>query len=365
MLNKFFKSLILLISLVSFSLSINAAWIVISPPKFEFERDPWTVINDVIKITNKDTSILTLNSDAQDFVASWETGQPQFVSASENTSSLSLAKWIKINNWEMVSIRPWETKEVPFTIDIPSGAEPWWHYWAIFFFPPSEWWQVAVVQKIWSLVLVKVTWEIREEWKLSDFGIYPKGLKWEDIVNVSSQFFFERLPVNFSIRFQNTWNVHIKPMWKVEIFNTLWNQLKSIWVLSILNEKWVEINKEVVDYLPVNDSKWNVLAQSFRKFDSTWEWTPFWYTNEDWTKIIKYKWFPLWFYKAKLTLTGAKWEEIISEVRFMIFPWKEILWWWALIVLALFLIIKYRKHSRRSLEDRIRREIEAIHKKVS
>lgn len=45
----------------------------------------------------------------------------------------------------------------------------------------------------------------------------------------------------------------------------------------------------MVDYLPINDTLWNVLPKSQRKFEISWNW--FWYTvlNEDWTKSVKFK----------------------------------------------------------------------------
>lgn len=363
MLNKIFKLFILLTLATGFAWQINAAWVSISPPKFEIEQDPWTTYDGIIKVTNGNPTSLTLQSDAQDFVASWETGQPKFLSSLGNTWSLSIARWITINNWELINLKAWEKKEIPFTINLPLDAEPWWHYWAIFFFSPNDSWQISVVQKIWSLILVKVSWEIREEWRLTEFGVFPGNIKWDDQTSVKSQSFFEKLPINFSIRFENTWNVHLKPVWKIEIFDMFWKQVKSLWVKSIVNDRWVEIKKQIVDYVPVNNINWNVLSQSIRKFDSQWIGTPFWYYNENWTKVIKYKWFVVWSYKVKLSLTWAKWEQINREIEIIIFPWKEIWWWTLWFILFVFLFVKYRKWSRKRLEARIRKEVEAHHKK--
>ncbi len=388
------KNFIKKISVIWFLLSLllifwfwefaNAWWIVLSPPKFEFSWNKWQVINWIVKITNKDDKVLILNSDIQDFIAWWETWQPKFVSAEKNThSSLSLAKWIVVNWWNTVEVKPWEKKEIPFTVTIPENAEPWGHYWSIFFFPPAWKWQVAVVQKIGSLILVKVNWEIRREWKILDFWAFDKEMTWEEIAKTSSKTFFTKLPVNFSVRFENTWNIHIKPTWEIKIFWTFWNQLKPVWVKSIVNKKWLKLWDEIVDYLPINDWKWNVLADSVRRFDSTWKWSPFWYKNENWTKEVRYSWWvknyseadlawkvwifidrikSAWIYSAEMTLIWAKWEKIKEKVSFTIFPFVEIFWWLFWLIILIFWLIKYRSFSRRKMEEKIRKQMKEMMK---
>ena len=382
--NKLIKSIFILSFIFWIWISSQAAWIVLSPPKFEFTWNKWQIINWVIKITNKENHVLTLNSDIQDFIAWWETWQPTFVSPEKNIhSSLSLAKWITVNNWEISIIKPWEKKEIPFTIKIPDNAEPWWHYWSIFFFPPAGKWQVAVVQKIGSLILIKVNWNIKKEWKLLNFWAFDKNMTWDEIVKSSSKTFFTKLPINFSIRYKNTWNIHTKPTWEIKIFWTFWNQLKPVWIKSLVNKKGLKLWDEITDYLPINDWKWNILADSIRRFDSTWNWAPFWYKNENWTKEIRYKWWvknysetdlqwkisifinrikSTWIYSAEMTLIWAKWEKITEKVSFTIFPFIEIFWWLFWLIILIFWLIKYRKFSRKKMEEKIRKQMESAKK---
>ena len=366
----FFLSLIIwLSSLISFSEVAFAWWIILSPPKFEFNTDPWKSISWVVKITNNSDAKMILESDVKDFIAWWETWQPTFIDPNSNNSSISLWNWIVVNNWEKIEVEIWEKKEIPFTVTIPEDAEPWWHYWSIFFFEKAWDWQIAVVRKIWSLILVRVSWEIREEWNIEDFWIWNIEENW-----LNEKSFFTSYPIDFSLRFKNTWNIHIKPQWEIKIFNIFWSELKNIWVKTLLNSKWVETWKEIVDYIPVNDKKWNVLADSIRKFDVSFNWKAFWFKEEDWWKNIKFKWDQdfwfvswvfekiknTWFYKAELNLVWPKWEKITEEWSFIFFPFKEIFWLLFLILVFWFWAFRYKKYSKEKFEKELQSRLNAM-----
>lgn len=344
---------------LAFSLPVSAAGIVLTPPKFEFNAKPGETINDVIKITNNDSTPLVLNAEAQDFVASGETGQPAFISPEKNDAAISLAKWINVNNGQQTTILPGEKKEIPFTISVPETAEPGGKYGTIFFFPPSEGGQVAIVQKIGTLLLVRVAGEVKEEGKLETFGAFDVSMSGEEVGKSSSRFFYEVLPVNFSVRYHNSGNVHVKPEGKIEMYNMFGQKLNPAGVLSIVNEAGIEMKKELVDYIPVNDAHGNVLAKSTRKFDAPWQGTPYWFQKEDGTKEIRYKGFPVGVYKAELSLTGAKGEQNTESIRFIVFPWKHIFGGLILLVVLIFGVRKYRAWSHAKLEAAIREKIKA------
>lgn len=364
----FFIILVFWLSLSQFSF---AWWIILSPPKFEFNTDPWKAISWVVKITNNSGVKMFLESDVKDFIAWWETWQPSFVDPDSNNSSISLWNWIIVNNWENIEVEVWEKKEIPFTVNVPNDAEPWGHYWSIFFFEKAWNWQIAVVRKIWSLLLVKVSWEIREEWNIEDFSIW--SIEKEEF---NSDFLFTSYPVDFSLRFKNTWNIHIKPQWEIKIFNIFWSELKNIWVKSLLSSKWVEIWKEIVDYVPVNDKKWNILADSIRKFDMSFNWRAFWFKEDNWWKIIKFKWNSeewfigwalekiksTWFYTVELNLNWPKWEEIIEKWSFVFFPFKEIFWLLFLIIVFWFWAFRYKKYSKEKFEKELQARLSVMNR---
>lgn len=350
---------IILLSLLLLSLANSwiVAWIIISPPKFEFNASPWQVIEDVIKITNTDSKPMVLRSEVQDFI-SWEAGQPIFVTNNKQYAGLSLANWVSVSSWSEVRINPGEKVQVPFIINVPETAEPWWHYWSIFFYEPQWNGQVAVIQKIWSLILIKVAWDVREEWEVTKFGLFDSWISSSQLIDAKPRFLSEYLPVNFSVLYQNKWNIHMKPNGKIEIFDLFWNKLKKIWVKTLIWPNNVEQWKEIVDYIPVNDGAWNVLALSSRKFDSMWKWYPYWQMSSPWVSEIQYSGFPIWVYTAKLTLVWAKWEVFKSQVKFMVFPYKVIFWGILWSIILVYCFIRYRRWSINKLRAQIKKELD-------
>lgn len=334
---------------------VQAAGITISPPKFEFSVDPGKSVQGTVKLINNDAEDLILESDVQDFIAGNETGQPQFINPEENDSSISLGRWVEISTGAIVVPANGEL-EIGFKITIPQSAEPGGHYGSIFFSPPISEGQVAVVQKIGSLVLVRVSGEVKETGHLETFGSYVIQNK-DNFEGAEEKGFYEYAPVSLAVRYQNEGNIHLKPSGKIEIFNTFGKQLEKIGVENVLNENGLVTAQNIVDYLPVNDLKGNVLAKSTRMFLIDYQGQAYWFQNEDGTKEIKHKGFPVGRYKAKLTLTGAAGATETQEVNFIIFPWKQIFGYGFGSIILLTLIVKINRRRRKSLREKLRAEL--------
>lgn len=264
---------------------VSLANLSISPLKHEFNINPWETKSEIIKVTNNSDAPITLYSSKEDFIAWDDSWTPTFISAKNKTSDdFSLANWINIDNWTL-TLGKWETREVRFSVKVPAGWEPGWHYWAIFFSPgaPSGA-QVAVVQRLWVLILINVSWDVKIDWALKWFQVGNK--KDEKFVESAD---FKGFPVVFETIFDNNWNVHIKPTGKITLVDEDGKTLTNIWKESVTNPAWAFIGEKLVDYIPVNNSIGNVLPKSTRKFESVWEW--FWYQElkEDGTKLVKFK----------------------------------------------------------------------------
>lgn len=332
------------------------ASLVLSPPKFEFDADPGQVISGIIKITNKSSDTEVLTPVVEDFVASGETGAPTFIDAAENDAAISISSWINVNDGGTVSVGPNQQVAIPFSINVPTDAEPGGHYGVIFLVPPTGVGQIGITSRIGALILVRVRGDIVEAGGLDTFGIYDKEIKGEDIPASSSGLFFESFPIPFAVRYENTGNIHLKPEGKIEISNIFGGKVDPAGVISITNEKGLEIKKEIVDFVPINDRRGNVLARSFRTYRAEWQGTPYWYRNEDGTKEIRYKGFPIGIYTAKLTLTGTGDEEIAESVRFIVFPWKQIFGGLILISVLAIGFVRYRRWSRARLEAEFKKK---------
>ncbi|MDD3067179.1 MAG: hypothetical protein PHO48_05130 [Candidatus Gracilibacteria bacterium] len=344
-----------LLAICAVTTSVSAASITITPPKFEYNANPGETIRGVVKLNNQGSDTLTLIQSIQDFVSSGETGQPSFVDASENNKALSISNWINVNDNRVTTINPNGNVEVPFTIVIPSDAEPGGHYGAIFFSPPAASGQVAISERIGSLVLVRVSGEISEAGKLDRFDAYTPTLTEDQILKTSSKFFFGSLPVTLAMRWENQGNVHFKPTGKIEIYNTFGMKVAPVGVKSVLNERGVETGKEIVDYIPVNNAQGNVLAKSFRTFLEKWEGEPYWFYNENGTKEIRHKGFPIGMYKAVLTL-GSGEDATTATTHILVLPWKEVGGGIVLLAILIFGFPRFRKWNNKRLEEKYRKK---------
>lgn len=266
--------------------SIANANLSISPLKYEFDINKNAQTRNKIKVTNNWDSPVTIYSSKEDFVAWDDTWTPKFVKPEDvENPDYTLSNWIKIDD-SNVTLAPWESKEVFFTVNVPENAEPGWHYSAIFFSPwLPDWWQVAVVQRLWVLILVNVPWEVNIDWSLKSFKIWKLDEK-QKVVEDSQ---FQDFPIVFQTIFENSWNVHLKPKWKITLVDESWEILTNIWKETVTSPAWAYLWEKMVDYIPINDTSWNVLPKSERRFETNWQW--FWYTvlNEDWTKSVLFK----------------------------------------------------------------------------
>lgn len=223
--------------LLSFNF-VNA--LTISPPLLEIIANLGEKIEEEIKvICDPGEEGISFFPSLANFGARGEGGEPEFF---EEERPYSLASWIKIDRSPIVFSEKKKRINVPFTIDVPEEAEPGGHYGVIFFSREPEVRKEAVSLgiggKLGTLILVKVTGEIKEEGKLIEFNT-------ED-----GKSFYNRLPVNFIVRFENTGNVHLKPRGKIEIKNVF---------------------ERIKETLLVNEENKNVLPESIRKFTLTWK----------------------------------------------------------------------------------------------
>ena len=117
----------------------------------------------------------------------------------------------------------------------------------------------------------------------------------------------------FKIPVENKWNTHVKLKWKIKLYDENWKQIKQIWKKIIINKHWAIVWEKIVDYIPVNDNRWNILPWTKRIFDPEWKGFPYKeYSQELWKEIIKYK-TPWEFYSDE----SAK-----KEFRLM--PWEKV-----------------------------------------
>ncbi|MBW7954505.1 DUF916 domain-containing protein [Candidatus Gracilibacteria bacterium] len=308
------KILLVFILLISFGIINNTfASFSISPLKFEFDIDKNSSKKEKIKLTNSGDTPITLYSSKEDFIAGDDTGTPKFVKQSESeTSKYSLSNWIELED-KNLTLAPKESKEVYFTIKVPTTSEPGGHYGAIFFSPGNPaGGQVAVVQRLGVLILVNVPGEVLVSGEVKDFqiGQYNKEKKLDSKTN------FNSLPIIFQTIFQNNGNIHLKPSGKITLTDENGEVLKNIGKETLYTPAGTYLGEKMVDYLPINDVLGNVLPNSERKFDISWEGFGYNILNDDGTKEVKFK--SIEDYYADKAFDNAKylmfWQKINSRV---------------------------------------------------
>lgn len=288
MFSKYLKFTISVFVLAIFSLCFGAsakaaettssvAGLIVSPPLVEKEATPGNAYDGKVKITNPNSDTdLNVEISVNDFKANGEGGEQTFVDPAEN-STFSLGTWITIDKNVVLTAN--ETKEIPYTVNVPANAEPGGHYGVIFFVPSVKKSAsvtgngVMAIPKIGSLLLFKIPGDIKYDANIQEFSINKK------------LFGDSKSSVDFVTRFQNLSSTHVKPQGNIVVRNTF--------------------GKEVTN-LVVNEKMGNVLPDSIRRFDNNWE-----------------KKYGFGLYKATVTLAYGDTGATTAEISFWIIPWKE------------------------------------------
>lgn len=296
---------------VGFFLAPSAQAITLIPPSLEIGLKPGQAYNTVIKLFNETSDTVSLYTEAISFTAKGETGQPFFDFEAE---SIGLGEWIDVEAGPIV-IEPGKRYEVPLTIDPPENADPGGHYASLFFSsaPPEEG-MVRIASKVGTLILARVDGEILEQGTIAEFD------------TKDSQKMFDRLPIQFFARFQNTGNIHLKPGGEIIISSMFGKESAT---------------------LEFNASRGATLPDTIRKYEAIWEnglvvekpgnfWSGFWqgYSNERNN-------FAFGKYTAQLNIVAGSAETVkpSSTVSFWVIPWRILSVWAVVAVLAVILVI--------------------------
>ncbi len=286
--------------------------ITLIPPTLELGLTPGQPQHTVIKLFNESTDPVELYTEAQNFTAKGETGQPSFDFTEE---PFGLSTWIDVEPGP-IDLQPGERYEVPVTIDTPLDAEPGGHYAAVFFTtaPPEEG-QVRVASKVGTLILANVGGaDVVEQGSISLFD------------TADGQTVFTHLPIAFVGKFSNTGNVHLKPT-------------GTLTVTSMFGK--------TADTFDFNAARGATLPDSTRRYEAVWErgvvtplsgsaWSKFWqsYGNEKDN-------FALGRYTIRLDITAGTNESVsdTAEITLWILPWHVLLVWLVVLIIAVILIV--------------------------
>ena len=260
----------------------------ISPVRVEELVEPGQVLKREIKVTNTSDIPKTLFAYLKDFTADEnnESGSPRLIKPGTETGNF-VASWIDITT-AGIDFKANEEKTISFIIRVPDNVGPGGYYGGVFFGSeapkldinsPDKGAGMAIAQQAGSLVLLQVKGQVDERADIREF-------------NTDKNFYNNPFDVQFSIRIQNSGNIHVKPLGEIRIENMLGKEVK------IIN---------------FNDGGGNVLPKSTRKFLENWKDT-----------------FGFGRYTAKLGISygttpangGQGKQSLYIERSFWIIPWK-------------------------------------------
>lgn len=212
----------------------------VSPPILEIEINPGDTYSDFLKFENLSTTeTLTLYPQILSFKAKGLEGAQEFITDTQETTNFSLAQWVNIST-DIIVIKPLERIVLPFTITVPVDAEPGGRYAAVLLgnqpVVQEEGSNVALGAQTGTIILAKVSGDVTEKATLESFKTGKDSYQYP--------------PVDFEITIQNSGNIHVRPLGKIEISNMFGKSVGEI---------------------DVNVAKGNVLPESSRLFTPSWE----------------------------------------------------------------------------------------------
>lgn len=300
------------------STNLNAAQgMQISPALVELNavrNKTYTINLNILNVTAYD---LDYSVSIEDFSASDETGSPKILIDEALPSSISMKDWF--SHIEKFKLNARQSQKISFNINIPDNAEAGGHYGVLRFSgtaPEIESTGVGLSASAGVLILVRVDGDVKEEANLASFLASSNG---------KQPILIESGPITFITRIKNIGNVHVKPVGNIELRDIFGNLLET---------------------MPVNENKSNVLPNSTRRFESEYKKT--WMFGR---------------YSASLTLGyGTTGQAITKTIHFWVLPYKLILSIVLIGATILFILSKILKMYNRHIIEKIKNE-EAKNKK--
>jgi len=267
------------------SLAQGSITLSVSPTLFDMTASPTQEWTSNVRVINANEVPLQIYTDVVNFSPSGEGGQGSLAPVlAEESDGATLAEWITIDEAERL-IPAEQTVSIPFTINVPEDAPPGGHFAAILigtrsFDGAGGAAQVETSQVVTALVFLRVAGDIDEAGQIRDF--------------TTSRLISEAPAMDFSIRFENTGNVHLQPQGNITITN-MWGRERGV--------------------LPINQNSQfgNVLPDSIRKY--TFNWTGDW----SFADIGRYK--------AVATLAYGDQARKFTDrtTTFWVIPWRALL----------------------------------------
>lgn len=212
----------ILACLISFSFSTPIVFagtgLTIQPIRVSHTLNPGEEVSGIISLTNasndENDTLITLN--IADFMPVAEGEGVNFIGRAPGVTTVM--DWITLgrNNERSFLIKQGESMGIPYTIKAPPNAEPGGHYGVLFFKAQKTSKQQQMLNvgtQVGVLVLVTVPGNHLQKGQILDF---------------TAKKFYQKPPVDFSIRFRNTGTVHYEPKGTIKITNLFGREVSKV-----------------------------------------------------------------------------------------------------------------------------------------
>ncbi len=210
-----------------------------APVKLDLRAEPGTMVRENLVLYNESGAILTLKGTITN--VTFGPGERGIPIPAGIQGSHSLAEWMSLFQ-TVVTLAPGEKKEIPVVITIPSSARAGGYYaqvsWSpIFGKQPG----VKAIEGVGNLVILRVAGDVIENAQVASFG------------DEAGRTLFEKLPLTFLTRIQNTGTIHIAPIGEITILDS-----RGVRVAVLPFNQ----GREVSNILPGGE---------IRRFETTWD----------------------------------------------------------------------------------------------
>lgn len=285
--------------------------ITVTPPLFQFTLTPGETWASSIKVVNGNDYDLTVYANPINFESTGEDGKGRYIplSVEDNASSThSLAGWIDITDGPIFVPRGQSTR-IPFFITAPENAEPGGHYASVLIGtrpPDGTGSEVKVSSMISALLFARVSGDIVEEGRIREFS--------------TEKTLYETPEAHFTLRFENTGNVHVLPRGSIIIYN-MWGKERGR----------IDVNRDA--------NFGNVFPGATRNFAFDWS------AENNFYDIGRYKAI------ATLSFGAGERQSDYQEVTFWVIPIKPLLWVVTIFTLFVaFIVFSIRRYVRHALQ---------------
>ena len=320
------------IGLALFLLAPSAQALTVSPVTKEYHVNPGDTVIDVIQMTNEATDAKSIYPLVENFTAEAETGMAVFYPADEDPYGTAMAKWIDVvGEGKPLDMQPGDRANIPFTINIPNDATPGGHFASVILssVPPGfdmDGTGLSTKSQIAVTLFIRVSGAVKEAGGLAEFGFE------------NPQVWYNYLPIDFYTRFENSGNVHLRPVGNLFIKNWLGRQVASI---------------------EANEGFKAIFPMSIRRFVFGWHKEKGDRLPDDASELKK-EWHNFGFgkYEATLVLAYGSDNKLVTDSRvFYVWPWRLMILFGAALLLLIAILTLISQMQRRRLTRKIEKKL--------